>query len=198
MAKRQSSPSIRKRLRQGYVRVLRSPGAPREVAGGMALGVFVAMLPVPMQMAIAVLAAELVRRLVGAKLSRVAAAAGVWITNPITAAPLYWLAFMVGRPIARLLLPQGQHSVPEVSVEISESMADLTQTDLAGHPAPVALEIAYGLTIGGVILGVVFGAIAFRITYAVVERYQVRRALRRSRQAAAPPGAPLQQGSSSS
>ena len=93
--------NLRKRARQSFVRLIRSPGAPREVAGGLAVGVFVAMVPV-MQTAIALGSVEILRRITGIKLSRLAAAAGVWLTNPLTAAPLYGVAYVLGLPLTRL------------------------------------------------------------------------------------------------
>ena len=69
----------------------------------MALGLFIAMLPLMgLQMPLAIVCAELARRLLRLKLSRVAAAAGVWLANPLTAAPLYGLTYAVGLPLTRM------------------------------------------------------------------------------------------------
>ena len=191
--------SLRKRFRQAYVGVLRSPGAPGEVAGGMALGLFIAMLPIMgAQMPVAVVCAELIRRLFGLRLSRVAAAAGVWLTNPLTAVPIYWVAFKVGQPFARLLLPDS-HLSPEgtdLGAAVSEAAA---ATDPSTAPSSgvvsallhkvlgnlahshYVLELVAGLVIGGVVLGVPIAIAGYRATHAIVSRYQARRSVRRAR-----------------
>ena len=82
----------KKKLRRAHVRLLRGSGGPEEMAGGMALGLFMALLPIMgLQLPLALVVAELLRRLTRFQLSRVAAAAGVWINNPVTAAPVYGL-----------------------------------------------------------------------------------------------------------
>lgn len=60
------------------------------VAGGVALGVFVGFMPILGQMFVAAALAILVR--VNLPLSVM----GVWITNPITMAPIYFTAYKVG------------------------------------------------------------------------------------------------------
>ena len=60
-------------------------------AGGVANGLFLAFLPIPGQMATAALVAILLR--INLPISVVL----VWITNPVTAAPIYFLAYETGR-----------------------------------------------------------------------------------------------------
>jgi uncharacterized protein (DUF2062 family) len=78
-----------------YDRFLRLHGSPKQIAWGAAVGLFVAMTPtMGIQTLLAVpLAAFL-------KISKVAAATTVWVTNPVTAPFLYGLNYMIG---ARLL-----------------------------------------------------------------------------------------------
>jgi len=158
------------------VRLLRSPGAPGEVAGGMALGLFIALLPIMgLQMPVAIVVAEGLRRLARLQLSRVAAAAGVWLTNPVTAAPIYGLCYVIGRPFARFLLPASQERV------LAEAGAlDLSTFSFSG---PGALEVVLGLVIGGVLLGVPIAWAGYRVTYGMVMRYHTRREERRARRA---------------
>ena len=165
---------IRKKIRQGYVRVLRSPGAPREIAGGMALGLFVSMLPA-LQMPVVLLLVAAIRRLAGVRLSSVAALAGVWLTNPVTGAALYGLAWMVGRPIVQLFLPHA--ALPADGLELS-----LAQLVALG---PVALEILLCLLVGGAICGVPIAVAGYHLTLRAVARYQERVRLRLLRPALA-------------
>lgn len=201
IAKRRGSfvRSLRKRYRQGYVKLLRSPGAPEEVAGGMALGLFIALLPIMgAQMPVAVAVALLLQWLTGLKLSRIAAAAGVWLTNPVTAGPIYLVAFLIGRPFARFVLPTA-HQSPEgtdltAAVSSAAAATDASVMPVEGPVQAVlskvlgnlvssqyVLELVTGLVIGGVILGLPLAFIGYRVTHAIVVRYQQRRAVRRAR-----------------
>lgn len=60
------------------------------VARGIALGVFMAMMPVPLQTIPAVMAAVLLRGNIPI------AAVSVWISNPLTWVPLYYFNYRVG------------------------------------------------------------------------------------------------------
>lgn len=62
----------------------------RSVAGGVALGLFVAYIPAPGQMLIAAALAILIR--VNLPLSVM----GVWVTNPLTIPPMFYFAYLVG------------------------------------------------------------------------------------------------------
>ncbi len=82
-------------IRQGklnLLRFLRLQGSPDDIAKGFALGIFIGMTPtLGFQMAIAIFFAFLLRE------NKLAAALGVWITNPVTAAPIYALEYESGR-----------------------------------------------------------------------------------------------------
>lgn len=166
----------KRKLRRARVRLLRGSGAPAEIAGGMALGLFIALLPIMgLQLPLALAVAELVRRLTRFQLSRVAAAAGVWINNPVTAAPVYGLCYLIGRPIAHRLLP-----APPEQAAAEAGALDLSALSLSG---PDALEVGLGLVIGGVLLGAPTAWLGYRITYGVVSRHQAHRQERRARRA---------------
>lgn len=164
----------KRKLRRARVQLLRGSGAPGEIAGGMALGLFIALLPIMgLQLPLALVLAELFRRLTHFRLSRVAAAAGVWINNPVTAAPVYGLCYLVGRPIAHRLLPLSPPRAGSQSATL----------DLGALSGPDALEVGLGLIIGGVLLGVPTAWLGYRITYDMVSRHQARREERRARRA---------------
>ena len=82
---------VKKYSRYFYDRFVRLHGSPEQIAWGAALGLFVAMSPtMGIQMYIAVPLAALF------KISKVAAAASVWVTNPLTAPFLYGLNYVLG------------------------------------------------------------------------------------------------------
>jgi len=174
--------SPRKQLRQGMVRLLRSPGAPNEIAGGLALGIFVAFLPIMgIQMGVAIVCAEAIRLTTGLKLSRIAAAAGVWLTNPLTAAPVYGVCYLLGRPVARLLVPQSMPTGTAGGAELVQEAA------ASGH---FGLGLLVALVAGGVLLGVPAAILTFFGTRRLVRRYGERRRARRPTPALAPPALP--------
>jgi len=64
----------------------------RAISGGLAVGVFVALTPtIPLQMFLAALGA------LRWKVNLVVALAACWITNPLTAVPIYVVAWRLGR-----------------------------------------------------------------------------------------------------
>jgi len=62
----------------------------RSVSGGIALGLFIGLLPLPAQTAVALLAGLLLR------VNLPLAALAVWITNPITFGPIFYLEYRIG------------------------------------------------------------------------------------------------------
>lgn len=68
----------------------------RSVAGGTAIGLFSAFVPIPLQMVLAALLAILFQ------VNLPLAATLVWITNPITAAPIFYFAYLLGSILLRI------------------------------------------------------------------------------------------------
>ena len=98
--------SITRRLRYIYLSLSRLREDPHELALGMALGIFAGMLPItPLHTVVAVALALAFRA------SKITAAVGVWICNPITIYPVYKYAYDLGSLIlgfdrnAKLLSP---------------------------------------------------------------------------------------------
>lgn len=82
----------RRRLRYFYLRFVRLRGTSKELARGLAAGVFAGLFPLfGLQTIIGVVIASLLR---GNKLM---AAAGTWISNPLTYVPIYAFNYQVGR-----------------------------------------------------------------------------------------------------
>lgn len=62
----------------------------RAVSGGIALGLFIGLLPIPAQTLLAIFCALLLR------VNLPLAALSVWISNPLTFVPLFYFAYRIG------------------------------------------------------------------------------------------------------
>ena len=62
----------------------------KSVAGGLWVGLFIAFLPMPGHMIVAILSALMLR------VNIPVAAAAVWVTNPLTVVPIFYLAYRLG------------------------------------------------------------------------------------------------------
>ncbi len=142
-------------FRRLYERFVRIRGRPREIALGFALGLFIGLTPtMGIQMPIAVFFAAIF------KWSKISAAFGVWITNPITAPFIYAATYFVG---ANLLGLETALSLP------AELNWDLVR-DMLGN-APVILG---ALTVGGILLGLPLAVLGYYLAFAAVNQYQQR------------------------
>ncbi len=159
--------TLRRRLR--WLIALR--GSPEAIAGGVAIGMFVAFTPtIGLQMVIAALLATLL------KANRPAAVAIVWLTNPLTVPPLfagtYWVGtfFHAGPPVA------------EVHALLSDTMRMIASHDYWALHHQFTTFLAVGwrilipLLIGGVLVGTILGSISYVATLRMVGRYRRRRA----------------------
>lgn len=82
---------IPKRIKDLFFNVIRSNSSTEEVADGLAIGMFIAWLPI---MGIQMYVALVVTRLF--KKNTLASLIAVWVTNPLTAVPIYWFNLWVG------------------------------------------------------------------------------------------------------
>ncbi len=144
-------------MRLLYLRLMRLKGQPKEVAGGMAIGVFVGMTPtVPLHTILAVLIALILKR------SKLAAALGVWVANPFMLPFIYFLDYKVGQLLTGADAP---------SLAISNfSIANLID---------LGWSISFPLFFGGVVTGILCAIPSYYITKRLILLYQARRRQRR-------------------
>ncbi len=122
----------------------------RSLSGGMAVGLFIAFIPLPMQMLLAVAAAIWLRVNLPLSISL------VWITNPVTMPPLLYFAYKLG---AFLL------GVPIIETEFSFSPEWILYT----------LEnLLHPLLLGCLVMGTISAAIGY-LTVNFLWRLQVIR-----------------------
>jgi uncharacterized protein (DUF2062 family) len=121
-----------RQIRYYYLRFIRLRGEPHELALGIALGILAGMMPImPFQMALAVTLAILFK---GSKLT---AALGTWISNPLNWYFLYYYSYKIGASILGL---------PGKSRIFSSVMASIRQ----GEEAMVIVGKIFGT--GGVMM----------------------------------------------
>ncbi len=144
---------------------------PHKIALGMALGIFVGFLPIMgIQMAVVLPFALLFRG------NKFAAMAGVWVSNPITVLPIYYMIYVVGvafTPYAHLTW-----------ANFTGVFAGITATkflDLGG-------QVVVPLFVGGAITGIIAGIPTYFVTRRMVITSRKQLEKRRERKAASTPG----------
>ncbi len=132
-----------------YLRFIRLRGTAEDVARGMALGVFIGITPtMGVQMPLAFFFAMLLKE------NKIAAVIGVWISNPMTAIPIYTYNFKVGKYLL---------GTPDIKMP---NFSSLNEILALGH------DLILPLAIGSLIAGLFSATIAYFITlkaYAVVQ-----------------------------
>jgi len=140
---------------------------PHKIALGMALGIFVGFLPIMgIQMAVVLPFALLFRA------NKACAIAGVWITNPVTVIPIYYLNYRVG-----LLFLDYQHMTWAM-------FEDLFAAVTMHKFLRLGEAILVPLVGGGFVLAVVFSIPTYFVTRSLVIRARERQAVRRQRKQA--------------
>jgi len=116
-------------------------GKPHEIALGMAIGVFIGITPtIPLHTILAVSLALLVGG------SKLAAALGVWVSNPLSIPFFYFGSYRIGQLVLGL---------PGINLPDDRSL--LAMASLGG-------KIVGAMLLGGVILGIVPAIVAYVLT----------------------------------
>ena len=140
-------------LKKAYARFLKIRGTPREIALGLALGLFVGMTPfMGLHLAIAIPLAALF------KWNKFAAGSGVFITNYITAPIIYSFTYWVGAKILGIRRA--------FSLANEEGFSAFTQLM---RNAP---EIVTAMVVGGAVLGLPLAIMGYYLAYSLVYKYQ--------------------------
>lgn len=131
-----------KRLKKLIDTLLLSHATAEEVAQGFAWGVFIALTPtIGLQSILALGLVALIKK------NELAALLGVWVTNPLTAVPIYYFTYEVGHFVL------GSHA---------RAFRPETLTDFFS----MGWDLLYPLTIGGIAVSL----IACPLSYFVVKK----------------------------
>jgi uncharacterized protein (DUF2062 family) len=134
--------------RKFIVRLLELDDTPREIARGIAIGVFVAMTPtVGIQM---VTIAVLCTAFRGNRLGGITMA---WISNPLTVVPIYWLDYVIGAIILRAPMIGKAEIARLVDIESSNIFGMFFE--FLGNLGSMTYDMAGPMFLGGVIVGIV-------------------------------------------
>ncbi len=153
------------KLRRFYERFVKIRGTPRQIASGLALGVFIGFWPIVFQLPLAVFIASLFRW------NKFTAGTGVMITNPLTAPFIYGLTYLIGAKLTGI----------KTGFALS-AFADLSALIELVLQAP---GIFAALMVGGIVLGLPAAVAGYFLAYKAAEKYQrdlkAKIALRRQR-----------------
>lgn len=152
----------RARFVQMLVRLRQLEGNPHHLALGMAVGIFVSIMPIiPFQTLVAIGLAFIVRG------SKSAAFLGTWLSNPLTIPLVYYLNYKVGCVLLGY-----------------QATLDCIVFDSFSQLMELGVEVATAMMVGGAVIGAVLGAAAYFLTLRGF--IVIRRQPRQNRNAAGP------------
>jgi uncharacterized protein (DUF2062 family) len=141
-------------IKRIYDRFLKIRGTPREIALGFALGLFISFTPtMGFQIVLGVFIASLLQW------SKISAAIGVQVTNPITAPFIYSATYFMGSKIMGL----------ETPLILTDMSVDALWAMLKQAPGIFA-----AMTIGGILVGLPSAVIGYFVVYQIMSRYQTK------------------------
>ncbi|MCL2022110.1 MAG: DUF2062 domain-containing protein [Betaproteobacteria bacterium] len=140
-------------IQRWYVRLIRIKATPHNIAIGVAAGVFAGLLPVlPFQTVLAIALAFVVRG------SKIAAALGTWVTNPLNWVPFYMLCYYVGRIVVPFDVPPFNPSRIE--------MAEMIE---------MGWKFFAVMMTGGLVIAIPSAVVSYFVFRKIVGKYQARR-----------------------
>jgi uncharacterized protein (DUF2062 family) len=166
---------LSRQIRYYYLKFVRLKGSPRELALGMALGIFAGLLPIlPFQTAVAVALALFFRS------SKITAAIGTWISNPLNWYFLYFYTYKVGVFVLGVSGKAAHFSKLMTSIRHAEGSMDIAAKIFQAGTTAVASFVT-----GGIVLGIVFAVpgyfVFFYIFRSIASWREIRRKERQKR-----------------
>ena len=156
-------------LRYYYLRFIRLRGNPHELALGMSFGIFTGMMPImPFQMALALALALLFKG------SKITAALGTWISNPLNWYFLYYYSYKIGASTFGFTGQEALFSSIMKAVRSGEESMVIVEKIISSGSL-------MGITflVGGLIMGIVAAIPSYFVFLVLFKRIRVWRELRR-------------------
>lgn len=162
------------RLRPVLRWIIKLRSSPRAIAGGLGLGTFIAFTPtIGIQLLLAVVAATFLN------LNRPAAMIPVWITNPITVAPIYTFNYWLG---CRIWDGPPLSEVTGIFLDIGKTMARLDIWDIQEQILAVlhmGKDVLIPLLLGSLVIGAVTGGVVYFFSLNLLSIFLSRRSQKR-------------------
>ncbi len=160
--------NLQRQFKYFYYKLIGLRDEPHELALGIAFGIFAGMMPIiPFQTALAVTAALFFRA------SKITAALGTWVSNPLNWYFLYYYSYKLGTSVLGL---------PERKAIFSSIMTDMQSGEnlfvIAAKIAGAGGTIITAFLIGGLIMGIVLAPVSY---FVFLHFFKYVRAWRRSR-----------------
>ncbi len=160
---------FKRQIRYYYLRVKRLRGDPHELAIGMALGIFIGMMPImPFQIAAAITLA------IFFKGSKITAVLGTWISNPLNWYFLYYSSYKLGAFILRL--PKQNEIIVSIMTAIKAGEESLVVVGKILGAGGVSLA---AFLLGGLVMGIVASVPSYFIFLRVFSYLRAWRKARR-------------------
>ena len=160
-----------RRIRYYYLKFIRLRGQPHELALGMAFGIFAGLMPImPFQIALAVTLALFF------KASKITAALGTWVSNPLNWYFLYYFTYKIGASI--LGFPQRNHFLESILASAHRGDGVVV---VVGKIFGAGGAIMGAFLLGGIILGVLGATPSYFIFLRLFQFIRVWRKKRRER-----------------
>jgi hypothetical protein len=160
-----------RRLKYYLLRLKRIRGTPHELALGIALGIFTGMMPImPFQITLAVALALFF------KVSKITAAMGTWVSNPLNWYFLYYFSFKIGAFF--LGLSEKNRIFLSVMASIREG-EELLAT--MGKMASAGGTIMAAFLLGGITMGLTVAIPSYFVFLRLFRAFEVWKRARRER-----------------
>ena len=154
--------------------IIKLRSSPKAIAGGLGLGTFIAFTPtMGVQLILAVIVATFFN------LNRPAAMIPVWITNPITVAPIYTFNYWLG---CRVWDGPPLSEVTGLFINIGKTMTRLEFWDI--HKQVLAVlqmgkDVLIPLLLGSIVIGAISGAVVYVLSLNLLSIFLTRRGKKR-------------------
>lgn len=159
-------------------RILHLDDTPHRIAFGVFLGFVVAWTPtIGLQMLIYLAVASLLRA------NLVSGIPPIWLTNPITAVPIYYINWRIGQLLLGEDVAPSEAAEAEIARRVAPAAGDgttegLLSAEFWANAWDSLLHTGTELWVGSLVVGVILGAAGYWVTYRGVIAFRKARAAR--------------------
>jgi uncharacterized protein (DUF2062 family) len=143
-----------RRFRYLYIRLIRLKDQPHELALGTAIGIFIGMTPTIPFHTVAAVALALVF-----KASKITAAVGTWICNPLTIYPIYKYSYEIGSFVLRF------DQNKKILKPLMDAINSVQLVDIAITMIGAGGKVAAAFLLGGMLFGIVISVPSYFLSF---------------------------------